>query len=331
MKSLFLLLVPLACAHKALKSSTQSSAFGSIAYDDLGSPNTHIKHVLFMNSLTTDGILAIKSVPGLADARRDAFAAVQACLAKSPKGKFLDANNEPSLTVETLADGTMRQSIGTQVKSGNEHADISNDLFKACPGLEKPVETLRETVDKVSTQLMSALDGSLLPPTSSANAPLFHDYEYASSSGKSGTFWKGFSEAAQGATQLEHFYSYTPIDSVNTNKTLNYHTDAGLFLLFVPAWYSHDPLDLSPLGGDFKYLDKTGAERTIVTRSASSTAFTSADTDVVSEDSLIMMVGKGAEEYLAPALGERGLKMRAVPHALTVARAADGQTFSRNW
>ena len=345
MKSLFLLLVPLACAQEVLKSSAQSSAFGSISYDDLRSQSTN-KADFFVNSLTADGILAIKNVPGLADARRNAFAAVQACLAKSPKGRFLDDNNEPSLTVETLADGTKRQSIGTQVKPGNEHAEISSALLRACPELEEPVETLRETIDKVSSQLMFALDDALLPQTTTVGAPLFHDRAFYSSGGYdymrtasvdqpfrkyAGTFWKGFSEATQGATQLEHFHSYTPSSSVSTDKTLNYHTDAGLFLLFVPAWYSHDPLDLSPLGGDFKYLDKTGAERTIVTRSASSTAFTSADTDVVSEDSLIMMVGKGAEEYLAPALSERGLKMRAVPHALTVARAADGQTFSRNW
>jgi len=352
MKIFLLLLVPLAFAQKVVATDAArvprpSAALSSVAFADLGTDHGAEVHQTLISSLTEDGLLAIKGVPGLAEARRNAFAAIQSCFARSPQGDLLDSNNEPSLTTETLADGTLRQSIGTQVKPGNDHAELSHALLKTCLGLREPVETLRETVDKVSSQLMFALDDAFLPQRSAVGAPLFYDRAFSASGGNdymstaaegatlrkyAGNYWKGFSEATQGATQLEHFHSYTPKSqsAARDTKTLNYHTDAGLFLLFVPAWYSHDPQDLSPTAGDFRYLDKNGAERTIVTRGADSTLLTAgATTDVVGDDSLIMMVGKGAEDYLTSAL--RGLKMRAVPHALTVAPTGEGQHFSRNW
>lgn len=338
MKYFFLLLLPLACAQEVLTNRASPVAtLNSIAFSDLGTHHGSKVHKTIVASLTEDGLLEIQGVPGLAEARRLAFSAMQTCLARSPKGTFLDSNNEPSLTTETLADGTLRQSIGTQVKPGNEHAEISQALVEACPELREPVENLRESIDKVSSQLMSALDDAFLPSASGTEVPLFYDRAFFPSGGNegqeyNGNYWKGFSDATQGATQLEHFHAYTPRlkPAARDTKTLNYHTDAGLFLLFVPAWYSHDPLDLNPTSGEFKYLDKNGAERTIVTRGADSSALIdSTTTDAVADDSLVMMVGKGAEEYLTPAL--RGLKMRAVPHALTVKHTIDNQQFSRYW
>lgn len=338
MVSWWLLLLPLACASEANK------GFNKITHQDLSNQGQN-KREFFVNSLSVDGILEISNVPELAEARRSAFSAVDTCLKKPHPFKYLDENSEPSLTVETLADGTKRQSIGTQVKPGNIHAEISPALIKACPELDDVLEDLRVIVDKVSSQLMFALDDALLPQEAGKiGAPLFYDrafetsggYDYMSTGSTEhpfrkypGSFWKGFAESTQGATQLEHFHSYTPPSSTPAKNALDFHTDAGLFLLFVPAWYSADPLDLkathnaaSPLAADFKYLDRNGRERTIMVQGSSAGALwhDPATTDVVSDASLVMMVGKGAEQYLTPGL--RGLKMRAVPHALTLAQSS---------
>lgn len=338
MISWWLLLLPLALAKEANK------GFSTISHRDL-SDQSQIKREFFVKSLTVDGLLEINNVPQLAEARRSAFSAVDTCLKKSHPLKYLDENSEPSLTVETLTDGTKRQSIGTQVKPGNIHAEISPALIKACPELDEALEDLRVIVDKVSSQLMFALDDALLPQEAGKiGAPLFYDrafdtsggYDYLSTASTEhpfrkypGTFWKGFAESTQGATQLEHFHSYTPPSTVSAKNALDFHTDAGLFLLFVPAWYSQDPLDLkathsaaSSLAADFKYLDRHGLERTIMVQGSAAGALwhDPATTDVVGDASLVMMVGKGAEQYLTAGL--RGLKMRAVPHALTMTQSS---------
>lgn len=338
MISVWLLLLPFALASEVAKS------FNTISHHDLSNQGQD-KRDFFVKSLTVDGILEINNVPQLAEARRAAFAAVDMCMKKSHPLKYLDENSEPSLTVETLADGTKRQSIGTQIKPGNIHGEISPALLKACPELDEALEDLRVIVDKVSSHLMFALDDALLPQEAGkVDAPLFYDrafdtsggYEYMCTASTEypfrnypGMFWKGFAESAQGATQLEHFHSYTPPATVPAKNALDFHTDAGLFLLFVPAWYSQDPLDLkpthsaaTPLAADFKYLDRNGAERTIMVQGSSAGALwhDPATTDVVGDASLVMMVGKGAEQFLTPNL--RGVKMRAVPHALTMAQSS---------
>ena len=339
MSKWWLLLLPLACA-----SDDGKAGLDRISLHDLNSREEN-KRDFFVNSLTTNGILEISDIPHLAEVRRLAFSAVGMCLKKRHPTKYLDENSEPSLTDEILTDGTRRQSIGTQVKPGNVHAELSPELIKACPELGDALEDLRVIVDKVSSQLMFALDDALLPQEpNKIGAPLFYDrafetsggYEYMSSVGTEhpfrkypGTFWKGFAESTQDAIQLEHFHSYTPPPSPPTKNALDFHTDAGLFLLFVPAWYSHDPLDLkathsaaTPLATDFKYLDRHGLERSILVQGSSADALWSdpATTDIVGDASLMMMVGKGAEQYLTPGL--RGLKMRAVPHALTISQGS---------
>lgn len=345
MISVWLLLLPLVVASEGLK------GFNTISHSDLVKQGQD-RRQFFINSLTVDGILEINNVPQLAEARRSAFSAVDLCMRKSHPFKYLDENSEPSLTSETLGDGTYRQSIGTQVKPGNVHAQISPALINTCPELDDALENLRVIVDKVSSHLMFALDEALLPQENGkVGAPLFYDRAFDTSGGYDymltastehpfrkypGTFWKGFAESTQGATQLEHFHTYTPPSSTPVKNALDFHTDAGLFLLFVPAWYSEDPLDLklthsaaSPLAADFKYLDRNGHERTIMVQGSSAGALWHdlATTDVVGDASLMMMVGKGAEQFLTPGL--RGLKMRAVPHALTMAQASPRFWYGR--
>jgi len=114
---------------------------------------------------------------------------------------------------------------------------------------------------------------------------------------------------------LEHFHSYYAPKSKNSgggaskaDATIDWHVDQGLVLLFTPGQQD----DKSTSGFFIQLKDGSAVE---------------VDFDAALDD-LVIMLGDGMDQYFNPVLKE-GHQLRAVPHALTLPKAAT--TKPRLW
>ena len=362
-----------------LVNAVEESSLRAVSFADLKSAfNSESTLSELRQALSTDGILAITNIPQLQSVRRAALSTAGDCLShltsaqREKTSTTVDPN--PIFAKRVLPDGTMRSSIGTQVlgSTGGGRERLPLQLVKECPELEAPVESLRDLVDRVAAVLAPALDDAFLPlqggqvllrSGEQKKTAFFHDaaYETATSAATAGRTWTSFSDVMRGGDQLEHFHSYatkTAADSDserggNNVATLDFHTDAGLFILFAPALYSNNIFErpVSGKGADFWYQDGAGRQHSIVVEQQQQTAsFVAAANPlqhVVAPDTLILMMGQGAEDHLNPVLRNIVINnkdkdkpavqlLRAVPHALMMAptataAAAAAESTRRNW
>lgn len=319
------------------------------------------------STLSKEGILAITGVPSLQSARRTALSSIGDCLSHTI------STLRPSINSKILPDGTERRTIASQLLGslGGGRDRLSETVRESCPNLEDSVESLRNVIDRSAVTVAAALDDAFLPistlkvETAGFNA-FFADHNYFVSAKediptKSGRSWSTFSDLVSGGDQLEHFHSYIPLKENEVDKNIlpvvkEFHTDAGLFLLFVPALYSNDIFDRSSLKPrEFSYLDSVGKEHFIVVEELNkqedvftadiSAVEKSAVSELVADsvitvapDTLILMMGQGAEQWLNPSLASRrsssnsgSNSLRAVPHSLNMKPVDAVSISSRNW
>jgi len=191
-----------------------------------------------------------------------------------------------------------------------------------------------------------------------------------------GRKWSTFRQVIREGDQLEHFHTYIPTTAAvrplpsspvgpgqasssqlssdtknNNNKmmksnniirdpvAIDYHTDAGLFILFIPALYSDDIYDqaIEKKSKDFSFLDSHGHRHVLQTYSQAVATTNSSSDDVimVSPDTIIFMVGQGAAQWINPSLRQLDSKslLRPVPHSLRLSRPEDNnsEVVTRNW
>lgn len=321
----------------------------SVSFTDLdpqhGAHHRHPQANLIGDALSNDGIIAITNVPNFKAIRRSALLAVGDCLANPPLD--VSTNGEPAVTKIILPDGTERFSILTKT-TRKVQSPLSDALMSECTELQASTEPLRDTISSVARSLAGALDAVFSPISDTQvqrnQKPFFVDRAFAESQGAAtGTVWPRFSNLVGDGDQLEHFHSYSQqsqtakaVKTAQDAKTIEYHTDAGLFILFTPALYSDDIFERRGDHADFKYLDRDGVEHSIVVQSsADKDALNSPNVHVVAPDTVILMMGQGAEQYLNPVLQNNMLgeytKLRAVPHALTMSSGKDDTEVRRNW
>mmetsp|Transcript_12650 Transcript_12650/g.28080 ORF Transcript_12650/g.28080 Transcript_12650/m.28080 type:complete len:664 (+) Transcript_12650:137-2128(+) len=287
-------------------------------------------------ALTGDGILAITGVPRLSAARRVALSAAGDCLAHFPPADSTTEESKEGYTVRRLPDGSERRTFGAELVGsqgfGRDH--LPSALLQQCDGLEEATETLRDVVDKAAYVLSAALDDVLL---GADNTAFFYDQAYQQRLGKDGKgrSWGSFDDLVRGGDQLEHFHSYAYEGGEPKGESgklaLDMHTDAGLFILFVPALYSDDLFDKSA-PEDFFFLDRAGRQHGLVVRAGPGVGtgtVGTVGTVAVTPDTLVLMVGQAAEQYLNPVLKTHStVELRAVPHALSL-RSLDTETSKR--
>ena len=278
------------------------------------------------------------------------------------------------------------------MSSASPLGGLSPSCFNAALGVDvdADAEQLRGLVDRVAVALGSALDDALLPAhtqleqTSGKDFALFQDSVAAGhgsgqgqqtrgDGGGGGRRWTSFSDVVSGGDQLEHFHTYLPppapvtattattsttsstamVDKPGSSAALDYHTDAGLFILFVPALYAQQAAGGGTMPStqqqpsDFRFKDAIGQEHALLVKEegAGTTPLdsgSSSSSDVeLGQDSLVVMVGQGAEQWLNPQLRQAtaAASLRAVPHSLrfdTAAAAAgedenEGVYETRTW
>jgi hypothetical protein len=222
-----------------------------------------------------------------------------------------------------LADGfTTRSTIATASRGQQLLSLPKSDITKYCgEGIHESLEKVRDYVSSAATDtFIPALDRliqakiptKLYEEEKQENPPQYHHQQHLIKTRGDDKKYYTVSSIIEDANHLEHFHSYSKAkhdsshERTAVDSTLDWHTDGGLFLAFVPGKSCNDNRDVEddsfrvslPNGGD----KKTNTEmRAIFPQS------------VHGEIVVVIMLGVGAEHWLNT---PDTLKLRATRHAV---------------
>lgn len=241
------------------------------------------------SALTSTGLIAVK----LPDA--DQFAAIRTRalggLCGCSSGLQDTTTDIEGVQSIVLQDGLTTRTTLATATMGRMPLPLSDDYSKIC-GSEtmQAMEDLRDYVAVASQAFVQAMDNKML---GGLQQPLLTNSH--------GGSYHTISSIVQASTNLEHFHVYEKEGSVQEGETatMGLHTDAGLFLAFVPGRSCHDEEDTS----SFWIQTNIDGE----TRRAK-----------FPEGSVAMMLGAGAENWLGS--NNYGVKnrLRAARHAVNM-------------
>jgi hypothetical protein len=143
------------------------------------------------------------------------------------------------------------------------------------------MDELRDSVAQASQAFVQALDHAVVGAANNDSSSLMRDIH----AGKS---YPTVSSLISKANHLEHFHVYSKTandDSTHDDETaasLDWHTDAGLFLAFVPAMICGDSTTTENDDKAFYFKDAQG----YTTRA------------IFDNDSIVFMLGAGAQHWL---------------------------------
>ena len=211
----------------------------------------------FRQALSSNGLLAVKldddedSDFFYPNDRRIALDGLCSCV---DHPEFLNMDQTHELTL--MGSSTSRTSVATATVGLENPLPLPKGMEETCgETVVDAMEGLRDVVASVSKTFVSALDASVVdnPSNSDKNSQTILRDEY-------GRSFKSVSEIVDSANHLEHFHVYTNKQAGSSSRisepatAWDWHTDAGLFLVFVPAWDCN--------GGDsdesFYYRDTDG-------------------------------------------------------------------------
>lgn len=235
------------------------------------------------------GTVQITDIPGFVSAKQAALEDAPSCLSTlNTKGK------------KEMEDGTIRISVAAETKNGLRDVEMSNKCGKKA-------KMLRDLIDLVSIKLSAALDheanlqggmqqGKIMEPSYST-----------------------ISDLILNGNHLEHLHVYFPSPEsqkllMPSSPTIDFHIDHGLMIAMTTGYFRDEKnVPSKQKNGLFLKLKNDNNNEDEVF-------------EVVADDnSLILLMGEGAEHWLTPAFGK---PFRAVPHALRL----DSSSFSnRAW
>lgn len=227
------------------------------------------------DALRDNGLLAIEMPPEYQATRNFALSGMCSCW-----NSLSEARSVLGDTVNGLLQQGSRTTVATAT-AGSTPLPLPAEITQICgPDIAEALDALRDQVAIASQAFVSAWDRSM----SLSRVPLLRT--------KHGVEYHRIHDIVEASTNLEHFhlYSKTQHGHDDDDDDLSVHTDAGLFLSFVPA------LDCTQ-GGDsaFWVEDRQGNLQQV--------AFP--------ENAVIIMMGTGAEHWL-----QSDRKVRATRHAV---------------
>lgn len=190
---------------------------------------------------------------------------------------------------------TQRTSVATATVGLDHPLPLPSGLEETCGrDVAIAMEGLRDFVATVSVSFVSAVDKYILDESatsSSITTTLLRD-------GQRGKSYKSISDIVSSANHLEHFHVYTNKketqgegtasrhnnNNKNSDVAWDWHTDAGLFLVFVPAWDCNSNDNSNNVDESFYYRDGNDGTPTRAKFDGSRTA--------------IVMLGQGAQDWL---------------------------------
>mmetsp|Transcript_1659 Transcript_1659/g.2921 ORF Transcript_1659/g.2921 Transcript_1659/m.2921 type:complete len:790 (+) Transcript_1659:117-2486(+) len=241
------------------------------------------------NALTTVGALQITGIPHFHTARVKALQPAAACLLADPTAPSVKMGDD-KFRVSTAAAST-----------GGTPGIMSGECGKEA-------DSLRSSVDGAVYQLLNAMDkySGSYQNNDKRSVPEYVMKPY-----------RRYSDIFQHGEHLEHLHAFFNEDKTSAlleaaAPTLDFHTDAGLFIAMTAGLYASDQGELLPDETNGLYLQLMSGSVVEVH---------------ANEGALIIMVGDGGTRWLAPLLGS---SLRAAPHSLRIA-STTGRAHSRAW
>jgi hypothetical protein len=232
---------------------------------------------------------------------------------KAAKESLLD--KIPSTQSIFLEDGATKRTTLATATVGNMPLELDESVARVCGrDTRDHLEDLRDSVASVSESFVKALDvswrGTATMTMHTARPPLMYD-AYGDKT------YPTVQSIVQSATHLEHVHIYekeavpdmqstatthtkvpATTTTTTTTKTLDFHTDAGLFLVFVPG---HDCSEQPPVSDNFWIRDEQGQERPV---------------RFPPQTEAVIMLGAGSERWLQTSGSSVSLK--ATQHAVQI-------------
>lgn len=239
----------------------------------------------FLESLQSTGLISIKLPQAYEDTRGFALSGLCSCLENLEGADGFDS--------ATLGDGATSRSTLATATVGQMPLPLADreKLEGHCgAGTVAAMETLRDQVAHVSDMFVKTID-HLRIVDSAQPSPLLHD--------KYGGSFSNLNSIIQSANHLEHFHMYSKngssenIGGDDASLSLKWHTDAGLFLSFVPAWNCNN----AGQSDSSFWVQLPNGDRVPA---------------IFEPGSVVIMLGVGAEHWL----NESSLKLRATRHAV---------------
>jgi hypothetical protein len=298
MRKLLLLLPSLVLGDHAIRSPLSDHVVPSFTLDDLTRLSDDLE-----SALTSTGLIAIQ----LPDA--DQFTAMRtlalgglcSCSSglqeSSDSSTTITSNMEGGVQSIVLQDGLTTRTTLATATMGRMPLPLSDDYSKICSSeTVQAMEDLRDYVAVASQAFVQAMDNKILGGLQLQQPLLTNSH---------GGSYHTISSIVQASTNLEHFHVYEKEGSSEqqgeTPNTLGLHTDAGLFLAFVPGRSCHD--DKEDTSSFWIQTNINGGE----TRRAK-----------FPEGSVAFMLGAGAEHWL----GNNNNNNNGVKNRLRAARHA---------
>ena len=248
-----------------------------------GKRKNELEHIL-----TTTGLLSVvgsdKDMAAFKKARQDAFSGLCTCM-KRASDSFASVQGFDSAL---LSDETTRVTLATATIGETPlPLDIEQLEEAGCtPQTVQSLDALRDYVAWASKWFVASLDEVL------KTNDIVEEHILQTDTGKN---YMSVSTIVKASNNLEHFHVYTkPSDSMETFD-LDFHTDAGLFLTFVPGMECDEEASLSK-SNDF-YVKIGG----------------SAHQAIFQEDAIAVMLGAGAEHWL-----KSSLPLKSTHHAVSI-------------
>jgi hypothetical protein len=300
------------------QSSVEISSYTlpEVAYPDLlGLEKSAVNELV--KQLTTVGAVQISGIPKFERARKEALEDAAECLKKQ---------DDKTVGKRLMDDGSLRLTSAAASSDG-----LRGPMSNECG---ENAYKLRSIIDSVTRQAFLALDSSIdMKENEKIMSPDYSTY----------------SDLIAHGNHLEHLHAYFPSSSSRSNNvnkegnaasstgnaeeakkasssmTMDFHTDNGLMIAMTTGYYqipSTSSASLSSKNGLYMILPDGKKVKAMM-----------------SDSSLILLVGEGGMNWFAPVLD--GKPLRAVPHALIVdlpgaaagaaAEGLEGGVNSRSW
>lgn len=230
-----------------------------------------------LEALSATGLVAITDIPQCKFHKTKTLKSLVDCASSRASKLFVTA---------VLPDGTERRTVATHKKEDTTPLfSQDEEPSKDCAPLQDNAIEFRKTVSQVTKMIAKVLDEAM--PASGG--------PYLQTSEDSGKKYDSLERIFADGDHLEHFHVYYP-SSNGDHKTLDWHIDQGLALIFTPGQFVQDKE--APTGGFYIQL-ADGTETQV---------------DFEPQDDLVLMLGDGVNKFINPRLTSS--KLRAVPHAL---------------
>lgn len=260
-----------------------------IQFDDLVATADSPNERTFLQALQQVGMVSITNIPNFKELKRSTLSwNMHVCSQESAAAR-----------VNYYPDGTLRRTLASHtVPQGAQTFQHQIDSV-ACKNFNEAAQPFRQTITHVTSLFASRLS-SLLSHQQEVSLPLLvtpTNYSFST-----------LSDIVNNGEHLEHFHSYQRLQdnvftAANTEDTIEWHTDQGLFLMFSPGRMIHNsPRQDDDLSTGFSIELKDGTQALV---------------EFDDDDDLVVLLGDGVNQYINYRL-PNDQHLRALPHTLTL-------------